>query len=332
MNPNAELRAGSLRIRPPIVQAPMSGITHTAFRSLLAELGGVGLYCTEMLSARSLPVEDLDHSPYLARAAAESPLSFQLLVAEPRELEPAVRTLEKLGPDAIDLNLGCPAPEVRRRGAGSSLMECPDKAKTVVALARSLTSVSLTAKIRLGERLDEASLRNFCRMLEGEGVDLLTVHARLRNEPYGRKPRWEWIEKVKSWVSIPVVANGGIFSAEDADKCRRTTGCDGLMLGRGAVTRPWLPAEVARTVYGAQVPARDLSRSAVYRRFATLLAERLAPERQLGRLKEFTRYYSQNYPFGHVLATRVQSSRSVAEALVRADAFFEENESCRAEA
>ena len=228
-----ELRIGRLRIHPPVLQAPMAGITHTAFRRVLAGLGGVGLFSTEMLSARSLPMEDPSRSPYLVRAAEEWPLSYQLLVAAPEELPPAIEALHRLSPDAIDLNLGCPAPEVRKRGAGSRLMEQPEAARGVAAKARGLTRLPLTAKIRLGERLDEPGLREFCRMLEGEGVDLLTVHARLRGEPYGRRPRWEWVEKVKSWVSVPVVANGGIFSAADAKACRAATGCDGLMLGRG---------------------------------------------------------------------------------------------------
>ena len=281
---------------------------------------------TEMLSARSLPTESLA-SPYLKRTPAERPLSHQVLVAAPEEIAPAFGVLHRLGADAIDLNLGCPAPEARKRGGGSRLMERPQVARDVVAAARLATALPLTAKIRLGERLDEAVLRDFCVMLEGEGVEMIAVHARLRREPYGRKPRWDWVGKVKSWVSVPVVGNGGIFSVEDARNCIAASGCDGLMIGRGAAVRPWLFSELARELYLQAFPAPlEPSRPAVYRRFGELLEESFPPDRRLGRLKEFTHYFSQTYAFGHNLAAAVQASRSVEAALERADSFFERNE------
>lgn len=318
--------AGGLRISPPLFLAPMAGVSHTAFRRLLAELGGVGLYSTEMLSARSLPAEDRSASPYLRRTAEEVPLSHQVLLAGPEEVGPAFDVLHALGADAIDVNLGCPAPEVRRRGAGSALMGRPEQAARTLREARRRTQLPLTAKIRLGERLDEEMLGDFCRMLEAEGVELITVHARLRAEPYGRRPRWSWIGKVKSWVSVPVVGNGGIFSPEDARRCLGESGCDGLMLGRGAVIRPWLFSQVAREVFGAAGVAPAVSRPGLYRRFLALAAESFAPERQLGRVKEFTHYFSQTYAFGHILATAVQGSRSLDEVGERSEAFFAANE------
>jgi tRNA-dihydrouridine synthase len=301
----------------------MAGISHTAFRRLVSELGGVGLLFTEMLSARSLPVEDPRRSPYLLRTPGESPLFYQVLVSEPEEIAPAFAVLHGLGADGIDLNFGCPAPQARRRGAGSFLAERPEAARAILAEARRRTPLPLTAKIRLGETLDEQALRGFCTLLEAEGIDLVTVHARLRREPYGRPPRWPWIGKVKAWVSVPVVGNGGIFSVEEAQRCLRLAACDGLMLGRGAVVRPWLGGELAGRLYGAGGcggPPRSLA--SVFARFADLLEESFPPERCLGRLRQFTHYFSQNYEFGHHLAAAVQSSVSLTQARERAAAFF----------
>lgn len=317
-----EIRVGPLRISPPLLMAPMAGLSHTAFRRLAGELGGVGLYSTEMLSARSLPGESARASPYLRRTAAERPLAFQVLASSPEEVGPAAELLEGLGADAVDLNLGCPAPEARRRGAGAWLAERPDAVRAVAAEARRRTRLPVTAKIRLGARLDEGALRELCRTLEGEGVGLLTVHARLRGEPYGRPARWEWVGRVKSWVSVPVIANGGVFSAEDARRCLERSGCDGLMLGRGAAVRPWLFARVAAEVFGATPAAAEPDPAAVYARFLALVEESFAPERRLGRIKEFTHHYARNFAFGHVLASAVQSSRSPAEAAERSGAFF----------
>lgn len=323
-----ELAMGGLRLRPPLILAPMAGLTHTAFRRLVMSLGGIALYTTEMLSARSLPVEDPAGSPYLARDAAERPLSYQLLVSHPDEVAPALEILHRVGADAVDINLGCPAPQARRRGAGAWLMDRLAAAREVVAEARRRTSLPLSAKIRLGQTLDEGALQDRSRMLQDEGVDLIAVHARLRGDPYGRPARWEWIGKVKSSVSVPVVGNGGIFSAADARRCLEVSGCDGLMLGRGTAVRPWLAAEIARDVYGIGPGVPEVSRPGLYRRFVRFLEEGIPPGRRLGRLKEFTHYFSQTYAFGHHLASAVQSSRSLEEALGRTEEFFRGAEEC----
>ena len=304
----------------------MAGLTHSALRRLILEQGGIGLLSTEMLSASRLPMENPQLSPCLVRSDTEQPLSYQLLVSRVAEVAPAIAKLHALGAEAIDLNLGCPAPTVRRMGAGSRLMEEPAAVQAIVAAARKQTDLPLTAKIRLGETLDEEKLRYFCLMLEGEGIELLSVHARLRGEPFGRKPRWPWVGKVKGWLTIPVVANGGIFTVEDARNCLAQSGADGLMLGRAAAIRPWIFAELAHGVYGLGPEVGAVNKLALYLRFIELLEESFLPERRLGRLKEFTHYFAKNYPFGHSLASAVQSSSSLAEARERACAFFAKNE------
>lgn len=326
MNKSYPLRLKGLEISPPLFLAPMAGLTHSALRRLILEQGGIGLLSTEMLSAARLPSESPQLSPYLVRSAEETPLSYQLLVSRVEEVAPAIAKLHVLGAEAIDLNLGCPAPTVRRMGAGSRLMEEPALVQGLVAAARKQTDLPLTAKIRLGETLDEEKLRDFCLMLEGEGIDLLSVHARLRGEPFVRKPRWPWVGKVKEWVRIPVVANGGIFSVEDAKNCLAQSGADGLMIGRAAAIRPWIFAELAHAVYGKGPEVGAVNKPALYLRFVELLEESFLPERRLGRLKEFTHYFAKNYPFGHSLASGVQSSGSVTQARERACVFFAKNE------
>ncbi len=231
--------------------------------------------------------------------------------------------LHELKADAIDLNMGCPAPAVGKFGAGIRLMERPEDVRSIVAEARKRTALPLTAKIRLGIELDDEKLKTFCTMLEDEGIDMLSVHARLKKESFARRPRWEWIAKVKEWITIPVVANGGIFSVQDAEDCLRVSGADGLMLGRGAAIQPWLFAEIARDVCGCTIAEPTVSLPLVYGNFIDLVNELFRPEYRLGRLKEFTHYFAQNYKFGHHLASRVQSSASVDEARERADLFFE---------
>ena len=311
----------NLEIGPPILLAPMAGLTHTALRQIVAGFGGVGLLSTEMLGAKRVPAENPAVSPYLIRTASEKPLSYQLLIASAEELAPAVDALHRLKADAIDLNMGCPAPTVGKIGAGFRLMEQPDTVRRIVAEARKRTTLPLTAKIRLGAELDEAKLKAFCTLLQDEGIDMLSVHARLKKESFARRPRWESIAQVKDWLTIPVIANGGIFSVQDAEQCLRVSGADGLMLGRGAAIKPWLFADIAREVFGCAIAEPAVSLPTMYHAFIDLL-EHFRPEHRLGRLKEFTHYFARNYQFGHHLASKVQSSNSVEEARERADLFF----------
>jgi len=320
------IRVRDLEINPPLLLAPMVSLTHSALRQVIAGFGGAGLLSTEMLSAKRLPGENPTASPYLIRTDSEKPLSYQLMTSSVKEIPRAVDALHALKADAIDLNLGCPAPAVSKRGGGASLMERPEEVRSIVAEVRKRTSLPLTAKIRLGTELDERKLKSFCIMLEGEGLDLLSVHARLKEESFGRRARWEHVGRIKEWLSIPVIANGGIFSVSDAEQCLRVSGADGLMLGRGAAVKPWLFAGIARAVYNSPIPDSAVSLPLVYRTFVDLLTRHFRPEHRLGRLKQFTRYFAQNFAFGHHLASRVQCSGDMAEAQELAEIFFEKNE------
>jgi tRNA-dihydrouridine synthase B len=301
----------------------MAGVTHSAFRRMLLDYGGIGLLSTEMLGARRVPQENPGVSPYLIRTASEKPLSYQLLVASAEEIGPAVDALHAFGADAIDLNMGCPAPAVRRIGAGIRLLERPDTVRAIVAEARKRTGLPLTAKLRIGVDADDRNLPDFCAMLQDEGIDMLSVHARYKHESFARRPRWEAIAHVKERLAIPVIANGGIFTIEDAEQCLRVSGADGLMLGRGAAIRPWLFAELARSLYGCAIPEPAVSLPGLFFAYIANLCALFRPEHRLGRLKEFTHYFAKNYKFGHHLASRVQSSASMEEARERALAFFE---------
>ncbi len=315
------LKIRNTTLATPLLLAPMAGLTHSALRALLVSYGGVGLLSTEMLSARRLPVENQRISPFLVRSEREKPLSYQLLVTDIQQIAPAMDALHRFRADSVDINLGCPAPRVRKAGGGSSLVSDPVLVREIIRIARRETELPLTAKIRLGERLDASVLRDFCLMLEDEGLDLLTVHARLRGESFCRKPRWEWVGKVKEWIDIPVVVNGGIFSVEDAAGCLAVSGADGLMIGRAAAQKPWLFAEIAREIYNIDIPMPEIILPHLYAQFAMGLT-RFRPERRLGRLKEFTHYFALNYPFGHHLAMGVQKSATPAGAWQQAVDFF----------
>jgi nifR3 family TIM-barrel protein len=317
------LKIKDLKISPPIALAPMVGLSHSALRSLIHELGGAGLYFTEMLSARRIPYENDRVSPLLIKSPQEYPLFYQLFLVDDSNIDQVIPRLISFGAQGIDINLGCPAPKLRKIGAGVSLAKRPKHVEKVVSNIRKKTDLPLSVKIRLGETLDEESLVNFCEMLEDSGIDFLTIHGRLYGEKFCRRPRWELIGRVKKKIQIPIFANGGIFSSEDARRCLEITGADGLMVGRGAVRCPWLLAEIAENIYGVKKKFDSIKSDAIYMRFAELVKLRFSKERRLGRLKQFTHYFAETYAFGHHLAAAVQNSTSMHEAEQRASSFFE---------
>ena len=314
----------SINIFPPLALAPMVGLSHTAFRRLLGELGGVGLFFSEMLDASRLAHENSTISPVLKKTDSEFPLFYQIFLADDVHLEAAVDKLAYLSIQGIDLNLGCPAPQLRKISAGAFLAENPERVRKIVRKLRKLTELPCSAKIRLGTEEEPQQLLDFCMMLADEGIDLLTIHARYKHEKFCRKPHWEKISEVKHRLNIPVIANGGIFSVEDARVCLQRSGADGLMLGRGIVEKPWLAAAIANEVYACNLPEIAATKKEIYQRFFALVRESFTPERQLGRLKQFTAWYCRSFTFGHHLATAVQASKNMEEAGERANIFFDQ--------
>jgi len=314
-----------LEISPPIALAPMVGLSHSALRTLVQEEGGIGLLFTEMLAAERLPHDNNNYSPLLIRSSGEYPLFYQLVTADTEAIGPATEKLHAFGAQGIDLNLGCPAPLQKRQGAGLSLTENQAQMCKVLRRLRACTDLPVSVKIRLGDSLDTGKLRGLCRFLEDEGVDLITIHARLNGEKFCRKPRWETIGSIRHTFAVPILVNGGIFSVADAKSSLEQSGADGLMIGRGAVEKPWLCGDIAREIYGMPITCRQHSDMELYFKFVGLLEQRFAPERRLGRLKQFTTYYAALFTFGHHLASSIQSSNSIDQAKQRAADFFARN-------
>lgn len=314
-----------VKISPPIALAPMVGLSHSALRTLVHDEGGVGLLFTEMLAAARLPHDNARCSPLLIKTVKERPLFYQIVTSSVEEVDPAVEKLIALQADGVDLNLGCPAPLQKRQGAGAALMENQQKVRKILHSLRRSTALPLSVKTRLGDREDPSKLKSVCQFLEDEGVDLITIHARLNGEKFCRRPRWQALADVCDSVSLPIFVNGGIFSVEDAQQSLEQSGAQGLMIGRGAVANPNLCAEIAKEIFGNNIPGSQKVASELYFKFIDLLEERFAPERRLGRLKQFTRYFAAPFTFGHCLASAVQSSQTIEQAKERAADFFVQN-------
>jgi nifR3 family TIM-barrel protein len=302
----------------------MAGLTHASLRRLLGELGGVGLFYSEMLSARALRHEVPGRSRVLAAAERGRPLCLQLFAAEPEQIAPAVSAGGSWRPEAWDLNFGCPAPEILKQGAGAALARDLGRAWHMAEAMRQAVAGPLLFKIRAEE--DGTRLLEFARMLESAGADAIVVHGRTAREKLCRPARWAPIAAVAAAVRVPVIGNGDVRSAADAERMFAETGCAGVMVGRAAAERPWIFREIARS-WGLPVPPLRLrTRGAVYRRLAKLLREHFAHPRDLYRLREFTGYFAKNYAFGHQLWKGVQNAPDATAARRLAKDFFSRQE------
>ena len=322
----SKLRLRNLEISPPLALAPMVGLSHSALRSLIVELGGVGLLFSEMLSAKRLPDENENVSPLLIRSSAEQPLFYQVFLNDAQFVKPAVDKIHTLHAQGIDLNLGCPAPQLRKSGAGCALTNNHRNVREILAVLRKATPLPLSVKIRLGKSDNRNKFVELCKIIEDEGVDAVTIHARLDEEKFCRPPRWQCIAVAKENISIPVIANGGIFSVDDARRCLEISGADGLMVGRGAAVKPWLFTQINQSLFGTSKKSDIIPLREIYARFIALLVLRFSQERRLGRLKQFTHYFAQSYPFGHRLASAVQNSNTMEQAIFCSEKFFDTNE------
>lgn len=320
MIPPPPLDIAGLRVDPPLVLAPMAGLTHAPLRRVLAALGGVGLFYSEMLSARALRHERPGTSRFLARREPPRPLCLQIFAAEPEYVLPAVAAGGAWGPEAWDLNFGCPAPEILKQGAGAALARDLARAWNMAEAMRAAVKGPLLFKIRADE--DAGRLVQFARLLQEAGADAIVVHGRTARQKLCRPASWEPIARVAGAVRIPVIGNGDVRSGEDAERMLAETGCRAVMIGRAAAERPWIFREIAAR-WGAPVPPLRLrTRAAVYAAVGRLLRAHYGHPRDLYRLREFTEHFARNYPFGHELWRQVQNAPDCTEALRRAAAFI----------
>ena len=244
---DSRLRIGPLALDVPVVLAPMAGITNTAFRRLCREYGA-GLYVSEMITSRALVERTPASLRLIKHHESETPRSIQLYGVDPKTVSEAVRFLvdEDLA-DHIDLNFGCPVPKVTRKGGGSALPWKSDLFRAIVEGAvKAAGEIPLTVKMRKGIDADHLTYLDAARAAEGAGVAAIALHGRTANEFYSGQADWSSITTLKETISsVPILGNGDIWSAEDAIRMVRETGCDGVVVGRGCLGRPWLFGDLA---------------------------------------------------------------------------------------
>ncbi|MDY3993416.1 MAG: tRNA dihydrouridine synthase DusB [Evtepia sp.] len=249
------MQIGSVHIDPPLVLAPMAGVTDIAFRHICRELGAA-YTLTEMVSAKALCYQDKKTIPLLRLEEGEHPAGVQIFGSDPACMEQAAGlALEASGADILDINLGCPVPKVANNGDGSGLLRDLDKACRVAeATIRGAEGKPVTVKLRLGWDKGSIVCLELARELEKLGVAAITLHGRTKVQMYGGTANWDYIREMKNALSIPVIANGDVFSGQDAARILRYTGADGVMIARGVFGNPWIFQQAKAALAGEEIP------------------------------------------------------------------------------
>lgn len=308
---------------PPLVMAPLHEITDQPFRRMLREVGGVGLTVSEMISCEAL-IRRAPKAKRMMAADGGRPYAMQVAGSNPEHMAEAALIMEAAGADMIDLNMGCPASNVTSGGAGSALMRDIRRAEACVsALAKSL-KVPLTVKMRAGwdqSQKERAEYLDFLKMFQAHGVQGLTIHPRTRTQQYSGQADWSLITKaVEAGMPFPIIGNGDVLTADDAHRMARETGCHGVMIGRAALTNPW----IFRQVMEPDFHVSEAQRIDLCVRFFRLLQEDMEEREAIHKIKKIGGWFTKGIRNGAHFRQRLNQIDDAEELIRELEALMHE--------
>ena len=291
------LTVGRATVDSRLVLAPMAGLGHVAFREVLAGFGGFGFMVSEMCNARAVPDENRRVSPVFRwRDEEAGRLVVQIFGGEPAVMAAAARRIEAEGLLGVDINMGCSVAALCKKGYGAALLKDPERAVAIVRAVRQAVSCPVMVKFRSGWENSPDLAVDLARRFEDAGADLLTFHPRIAPDRRSRPPKWAHIRAVAAAVSIPVLGNGNAFSGEDCARMVAETGCAGVSIGRMAIARPWIFAQL---VHGFE-PDEDIFLNTALK-IIDAIWKHFEPTRAIKMYKKYVPYLAANFVFGHSL-------------------------------
>ncbi len=321
------LTLGAISVDPPLLLAPMAGVTDRDFRLIVRRIGGVGMVSMEFISSRELMrgvprVRDLMHF-----CDEERPIAIQIYGADAATMADAARVVEERGADVCDINMGCPANKILKGCAGAALMRDLGDAEEIIVRVRRAIRIPMTVKFRLGTCDSQRNFLELGRICEGSGVDAVTLHPRTARQKFQGEARWRHIAELKRALTIPVIGNGDVRGPEDAARMLRETGCDGVMVGRGATRNPWIFLQIAAHLSAGEIPRPtwQMRRRLILDHFHTVIGREPATK-ALYKLRTFTGLYSHGLPGGQRLRRQIQSLPDPESFIEAIEVFFDQLE------
>jgi tRNA-dihydrouridine synthase B len=304
---------GSVHIPIPLALAPMAEVTDTYYRSLIKELGGVGLVVSEFISAEGLTRKNDRSHQMLAFNENERPVAIQIYGGDPERMDDAAEIVERQGVDIVDVNMGCPVKKVVNSGAGSALLKDFDKAARVVEKIKAAVKIPVTVKVRKGWESDDVI--PLLRRFEEIGVAAIAIHGRTRKESYTGASDWNYIAAVKRELTIPVWGNGDVKTPADAIRMFETTGVDGVMIGRAALHNPFIFRDIHAYVNGEPLVANEIDRriDAMQRYLSKIDAAPQIDRWKLHKARTVIGWFSKGIPHGKDIRTGLQDITAVSD-------------------
>jgi tRNA-dihydrouridine synthase len=314
-------------VSPALFLAPMAGITHSAFRRLISDFGGYGVLFTEMLSCKALLHEKLQESPYTKKRQCEDKVIYQLALNGHEDMERIIYRLRDITPFGFDLNLGCPAPKIRKQCSGAGLFNNIKQLARVLEMVRKHWDGILTVKCRLGENEEEwfPEFKKRLSLFDSYGIDAITIHPRFIKEKLRKSARWELFSKISDNTDIPVIGNGDIQDVQQIeDNKKHFKTLSGLMLGRISVVKPWIFSIFNNKInlLCETITSPSIDYLKVWDKFYQYTIEDFSPGKALGRIKEFSSYYALNFFYGHQFYRIIQGSKNLTQLYKSALSFL----------
>ncbi len=306
-------KIGNVEIKNQVVLAPMAGISNTAYRQIIKEMGA-GLIFAEMVSDKALVYGSEKTFDLLKMSDMERPIAQQIFGSDVNSFVKAAKLVEdKMHPDIIDINMGCPVPKVAIKSqAGSALLKNPDKIKEIVSAVVKAVSVPVTVKIRSGWDANSVNAVEVAKVIEEAGASAITVHGRTRAQGYSGNADWNIIKQVKEMVSIPVIGNGDVTSAEKAKEMLDFTGCDAVMIGRGVLGNPWLINECVSYLESGIIPLKPSAREKIemLKRHYQLLVDSTSEKQAILEIRTHALWYIKGMPKSAYIKNKICKTKN----------------------
>jgi tRNA-dihydrouridine synthase B len=323
-NERPMLKIRDVIVEPPLVLAPIAGHTDSLFRRLIKEIGGCGLVVSELVSTEGLTRRHAQTTHLTRFVETERPVSIQIFGSDSVRMAESAAMVESMGADIVDINAGCPVKKVVRQGGGSNLLRDLSLLGRIIREVRKAVRIPLTIKIRSGWDRNSINAVEVLKLAEDCGVEALTIHGRTRNDLFSGKADWKIIEEVKRNARIPIIGNGDVFSPEDADRMFRETGVDGVMVGRGVLSNPWLIRQCRDYLGGKPVLEASVQQRADFMaRYLERISRDLPPPVALGKMKKVAGYLSKGFPQGARLRDSMHSAHSTEECFEALRAYLD---------